>query len=424
MWLDSSFLIPEGTDKKRELASLERTSRKALADVEFVLSWKSREAIHTDVNAAFNLNLWRDWMPQEIETLLLDKPVGNRDSLKLAPGVLVPELSSRDVFEIKATSFNKHFRKGLVVEPRTGRFYPKGFIAGARDIYSEDFTPFRVGRANQDILTVDIGHPLAGYEATLSVNILGIQRADSERGGRAKDIQQIIAGNGPGMQARWRGQATDFFADNPFDRTDAESDEFFYARPRLVNHLDDTALQQVRSHYRRLIPKGARVLDLMSSMNSHLDAALQLSSITGLGMNVDELAANDALTDRVVHDLNENPTLPFGDATFDVVVCTVSVEYLIHPFEIFSEVARVLDKGGKFIVTFSNRWFPPKAINIWKDLHPFERMGLVLEYFLESGRYADLNTFSLTGLPRPEEDKYANQMQWSDPIYCVWGEVI
>lgn len=419
---DCAFLVPDDAEGAAGPNRLERTQRNALVDVELSLTWRSREAAHADVYAALNLNLWRDWMPPEVEALLLDKSRGNAGSLKLPPGLLVPESSARDVLDIQSARFNRRHRKNFLVEPRAGRFYPKGYIAGVRDIYSEDFTPFRVGAAEGETLTVDLGHPLAGHEVTLSANILDVREAASERGGRAQDVQQLIAGNGPGMQARWRSRATDFFADNAFARGDAEDDGIFYARPRFVDHLDGTALKQVRRHYARLIPEGARVLDLMSSMNSHLDAGLELSSVAGLGMNADELAANARLSERLVHDLNRNPVLPYPDAGFDAVVCSVSVEYLVRPFEVFREVARVLKPGGKFIVTFSNRWFPPKAIAVWADLHPFERMGLVLEYFLKDGRFVNLNTFSLTGLPRPRDDKYASQMQWSDPVYSVWGE--
>ncbi|NEP84981.1 MAG: methyltransferase type 11, partial [Okeania sp. SIO3B3] len=51
-------------------------------------------------------------------------------------------------------------------------------------------------------------------------------------------------------------------------------------------------------------------------------------------MNADELAANERLTDFRVHDLNETPVLPFDDGAYETVICTVSVEYLIHPFEV------------------------------------------------------------------------------------------
>jgi len=163
------------------------------------------------------------------------------------------------------------------------------------------------------------------------------------------------------------------------------------------------------------------VLDLMGSWTSHLPPELELGGLTVLGMNAEELQANPRAAERRVHDLNLKPVLPFAGSRFDAVICTVSVEYLARPFEVFDDVARVLKPGGLFIHTFSNRWFPPKAIRIWPELHEFERMGLVLEYFLKSGKYNRLETYSMRGLPRPENDKYYGQMPYADPVYAVWG---
>jgi len=114
-------------------------------------------------------------------------------------------------------------------------------------------------------------------------------------------------------------------------------------------------------------------------------------------------------------------TLPFESNTFDAVVNTASVEYLTDPLAVFSEVSRVLRPDGYFIVTFSNRWFPTKAITVWRELHEFERMGLVLEYFLRAGGFKDLQTYSIRGLPRPHDDKYFPELMFSDPVYAVWG---
>ena len=113
--------------------------------------------------------------------------------------------------------------------------------------------------------------------------------------------------------------------------------------------------------------------------------------------------------------------MPYESEYFDVAVCTVSIEYLIHPLAVFNEIARVLKPDGNFVITFSNRWFPTKAIKVWKEIHEFERMGLVLEYFIRSGRFKDLQTYSIRGLPRPREDKYYPDLRFSDPIYAVWG---
>ncbi|MFO7713822.1 MAG: class I SAM-dependent methyltransferase, partial [Desulfosarcina sp.] len=80
-----------------------------------------------------------------------------------------------------------------------------------------------------------------------------------------------------------------------------------------------------------------------------------------------------------------------------------------------------LQPNGHLIITFSNRWFPTKAIGIWKQLHEFERMGLVLEYFLQTG-FQDIQTYSIRGLPRPKDDKYFPELRYSDPVYAVWGK--
>ncbi|MCK7466732.1 MAG: hypothetical protein MZU91_00340 [Desulfosudis oleivorans] len=80
--------------------------------------------------------------------------------------------------------------------------------------------------------------------------------------------------------------------------------------------------------------------------------------------------------------------------------------------------------GGPFIVTFSHRWFPPKVIRIWEELHEFERMGMVAEYFLQSGLFDGIETFSMRGLPRPENDRYYPGVMVSDPVCAVWGRCL
>jgi SAM-dependent methyltransferase len=159
----------------------------------------------------------------------------------------------------------------------------------------------------------------------------------------------------------------------------------------------------------------------MSSWTSHIPSENHLGKLTGLGLNEEELQANKQLSDYVIHDLNVNPKLPFNDNTYDTVVCTVSVEYITRPLEVFEEINRILKPGGYFLVTFSDRWFPPKVVKIWQEMHEFERIGLVTEYFLASEKYRNIETFSIRGLPRPPDDKYYGQRWGSDPVYCVAG---
>lgn len=153
--------------------------------------------------------------------------------------------------------------------------------------------------------------------------------------------------------------AEPLFPDWFFDRADPGPDTAFYGPPRLVTHIDEGAIAAVGDLYAELSVEG-EVLDLMSSWVSHFRAPPR--RLVGLGMNAAELAANPVLAEHVVHDLNVDPALPFPDASFDDVTCCVSVDYLVRPMEVFGEVARVLRPGGRFVVTFSNRCFPTKAI--------------------------------------------------------------
>jgi len=166
-----------------------------------------------------------------------------------------------------------------------------------------------------------------------------------------------------------------------FRRLDDSDDELFYLAPRFVVHIDDAAIRTVGEIYLSRLPRGGAILDLMSSWRSHLPPELQPARVAGLGLNRSEMADNPALTEIVTHNLNRTAQLPFDDASFDGAVLTVSVQYLIHPLEVFAEVARVLRSGAPFIVTFSNRMFPTKAVAIWANASEQQRVDLVSYYF-------------------------------------------
>lgn len=172
-----------------------------------------------------------------------------------------------------------------------------------------------------------------------------------------------------------------------FRREDESPDASFYNVPRFVAHIDDGAIAAVTSLYRDLLPAGGDVLDLMSSWISHLPGDVAYGRVAGLGMNADELAANPRLTEWRVQDLNANPQLPYPDATFDGAGCCVSVQYLVRPAAVFREVARVLRPGAPFIITFSNRCFPTKAVTAWQALDDRGHAQLVAEYGRSAGGF-------------------------------------
>jgi hypothetical protein len=63
----------------------------------------------------------------------------------------------------------------------------------------------------------------------------------------------------------------------------------------------------------------------------------------------------------------------------------VSVQYLVRPVEVFTDVRRVLASGGPFIVSFSNRCFPTKAVMAWLTADDAGHRQLVRSYLREAG---------------------------------------
>jgi SAM-dependent methyltransferase len=201
-----------------------------------------------------------------------------------------------------------------------------------------------------------------------------------------------------------------------FSRQDEADDANFYAMPRMVVHLDDKAVSLVKDITRRYMPPmQVRVLDLMSSFRSHLPEDRPYREVIGLGMNQSEMQANPQLTRFLVHDLNRSPQLPFPTGYFDVVLNTVSIQYLTQPAAVYREVARVLRPAGVSIVVFSDRMFPTKAVRVWREGDDDDHVALVQEYYRLAGGFRNVQT-----------ERYAGgSSSWfrsgQDPLFAVIG---
>ncbi len=193
-----------------------------------------------------------------------------------------------------------------------------------------------------------------------------------------------------------------------FSREDETPDEHFYQEPRFTTHIDDATILEITKYYREVLSPSDRLLDLMSSWVSHLPGEIGYRQISGLGMNSEELARNPRLDDFVVQNLNTVPRLPYSDGSYDAVMVIVSIQYLIKPFDVFSEIARVLTPGGKCIVAMSHRLFPTKAIYAFHVLAPAERCRLVSAYMEQTQLMTDIEIIDRS--PRN-----------ADPLWLVVG---
>lgn len=313
---------------------------------------------------------------------------------------LIGEFSEVHVMALPVASFKQH-----LAPLKLGRFYPAMILNTEEDLPGE---LFRVVKLDGSDFIADFNHPLASHAVTFG----------------SEAISDTACGStSPSELIRWAGIEVplpegdvDFHDPDAFKRDDATVDTEFFASPRKVMHVDSVCAERITAFYREHLASTDAVFDLMAAWRSHLPA--HAGPVTGLGMNAEEMADNPQLQSCVCHDLNTSPRLPFEDATFEAVINTVSIEYLTQPLAVLQDVQRILKPGGKLLITFSNRFFPPKATALWKRLHPVERLGWVVQC-LHAASFADIRTRVERGLKRDPSDRYAQQFKEMDPLFAV-----
>ena len=191
-----------------------------------------------------------------------------------------------------------------------------------------------------------------------------------------------------------------------FRRLDERPDELFYERPRPSRHIDEAASERALGLYDELLAPGGVVLDLMAGETSHLPDKFE--RVVGLGLNLEELQANPIIDQSIIFDLNRQERLPFRDQEFDGVVCTASVQYMTRPGDTFSEVARCLRPGAPFVVTFSVRMFPSKAVLAWRSSDDSAHVRLVASYFHRTPEFGPLRRRNFVPAS-------------GDPLYALWA---
>jgi SAM-dependent methyltransferase len=230
--------------------------------------------------------------------------------------------------------------------------------------------------------------------------------------------QDDFTGSATGGEAAWPYSTADM------NRLDNAVDAGFYTQPRFITHIDDGAIAQLTAFYAHefealLLQKQQQqqpskkeeekldVLDLCSSWISHLPdtgttgaGGVQYGRVVGVGMNKEELQANKQLSEYYVQDLNQQPMLTqLEDNSFDVVCNVVSVDYLTKPRLVFEEIHRILRPNGVALMSFSNRCFPTKAVNMWLQADDIGRLTIVASYFHYTADWKLIEAMDLKDVP-------------------------
>ena len=398
---------------------MNRFDRNSLAILEMALHWTDGAAAFTDRIVARRVNAWRDIFPPGLRELLEGLGEGDSVVLKYGPGEIVPAHDPALVQRLERRHGRGRTADGRPLVPRLGRFYPLGVFSGLPGVYPSTLTPARLVAVDDDSLTIDRNHPLARHAVRLEATVRTLQAKVSETGGQLHHWGEELCDNGPGMQGRPASGSTRFLDDGFLERLD-DDDARFYAEPRIIGHVDGQASRNIAALYGRFLQPGMRVLDLMSSVQSHLPPVDGLD-VVGVGMNREEMAANPALSSYEVHDLNRDPAPPVS-GLFDAVLISLSIEYLTDPVAVLRAAGELLRPGGTIQVATSNRWFPSKAVRGWTELHEFERVGYILDLLGKAGFTGSMGADSVRNDWRPREDRHFLETRGvSDPVYRAFA---
>jgi hypothetical protein len=211
-----------------------------------------------------------------------------------------------------------------------------------------------------------------------------------------------------------------------FERYDPSPDPVFYQPSRLVTHIDDNAIAQLSCYYSEVLPVKGKILDFCSSWISHypteLESAVQSGDlkVVGMGMNKAELDANPILSQRIVKDLNEDPTLPSDLTNLNAATCVVSIDYLTQPVKVLKSIHKNMIPGSSVHLAISNRCFPTKAIRRWLDIGESDRLQLVGDYLWFAG-FRNIEVLTLSDGTSTGGTGLSRFFGRCDPLWIVRG---
>ena len=197
-------------------------------------------------------------------------------------------------------------------------------------------------------------------------------------------------------------------------KPDETNDEEFYSNPKFVYHLDANFRKYLSSIYESEIKEDSIVVDLMSSWDSYLPKNKIYQKVIGHGLNKDELKRNKILNSFWIQNFNLNQSIPLESKSVDYCLMVAAWQYLQYPENLTTEIARILNCGGKILVSFSNRAFWHKAPNIWTTSTEEERLKYVRKVLISNG-------FKEPRIIKKFIDQSFNFLPFlkNDPFYCL-----
>lgn len=174
-----------------------------LASVTLTLNWTDDRAVHEEQLHMEKFSVWReaDILPPDIGLKIPGMRAGDQARANLEPGEKIDAWEPTRQISTHPSRFDRHHRRGLVVEPRLGRFYPQGFFRNVQGILSDAVEPARITGLTQEKLDIDTNQPLARFPLQVQFRLDQVLPGYDRRGGRCNSPLDDLL-RYPGLAAR------------------------------------------------------------------------------------------------------------------------------------------------------------------------------------------------------------------------------
>lgn len=143
-----------------------------------------------------------------------------------------------------------------------------------------------------------------------------------------------------------------------------------------------------------------------------------------------DLAIGDAKWDYSALDaICDLAHLPFGNNTFDVVICTQVLEHVPEPLQVLQEISRVLRPGGQLYLSVPQSWHQHQKPYDYYRYTSFgirylvERVGLKVELVRPMGGYFWFLSFQLQNINYWLFPRGMRGRRWTWPLRMLLGLV-
>lgn len=147
----------------------------------------------------------------------------------------------------------------------------------------------------------------------------------------------------------------------------------------------------------KILPKKSdKVLDIGCSsaiVTFEIAKNMPKSKVTGLDSYKAAIDFAKAKYPHIKFVVGDAHKLPFGNKTFDLVICTETLEHLVDPKKALFEIKRVLKRGGQAIISMDSGstlfrvawyfWTKTKG-KVWQGAHLHEFNAKILEDLIKS----------------------------------------